>query len=111
MKIIERYESPDGQLTLLVTEDDGDIAIGFDSYPWHTHADLLAAEYGLSESEAVRNFVDEILRSEAIIALSSTQGSVKDVWVTTDPTGEIRCVESEEQLTFRRWDGKVYDAC
>ncbi|MSQ48689.1 MAG: hypothetical protein EXR78_09965 [Deltaproteobacteria bacterium] len=110
MNILERYESPDGHLTLLVTEEAGDITIGFDDYPWHTHADLLAAEYGLSESEAVRTFVDQILRGEAVIAILSIQGVMCEVWITTDPTGEIPDVESEEQITFRRWGGKVSDA-
>src|SRR5438046_1455790 len=40
MTIIEEHQSPDGLLRLIVQrDDDGDIAIGFEGYPWHTHGD------------------------------------------------------------------------
>ena len=37
------YISPDGRLRfVVVTGDDGDVALGFDGFAWHTHADMLA---------------------------------------------------------------------
>jgi hypothetical protein len=51
----EQHVTPDGALTLVVArDDDGDITVGFDGFPWHTHGDLLAANYPLADLSGSR---------------------------------------------------------
>jgi hypothetical protein len=55
MWTIEEHRSPDGLLQLVVRQaEDGDIIIGFDGYPWHTHPDCEDSKGDLSDSEAIR---------------------------------------------------------
>lgn len=61
MRVLQRHESPDELLCLLVGDSDGNTCIGFDGFIWHTHGDILAALFGLPEEEAVASFVAEIL--------------------------------------------------
>ena len=43
MTVQEEHISPDGRLRFLIAADpDGDLALGFDGFPWHTHADTLS---------------------------------------------------------------------
>jgi hypothetical protein len=44
---LEKYESPDGLLRLLVDREGDDVMVGFEGFPWHTHADLLTPAYAL----------------------------------------------------------------
>ncbi len=46
----EEYLSPDGCLRLVVIRETGDITLGFEGFPWHTHGDVLAAQYELAGS-------------------------------------------------------------
>ena len=40
---IVRHVSPDGTLILLaVWDEEGEVTIGFEGFPWHTHGDILA---------------------------------------------------------------------
>jgi hypothetical protein len=106
MNIVEEHTSPDGFLRLIVTrESGGDVAIGFDGYTWHTHADILASLSGLSESEAIQQFVEHIIGDDQIIAVSWVNGKVRDVRPTDDPKGEYTYKPPEELLEFRRWSG------
>jgi hypothetical protein len=106
MASAREYVSPDGALRFrVVTDHDGDIALGFEGFPWHTHADLLAAWTGLSEPEAVEQFLDDLLSSRAVIVLSRVGGAVRDVWVTDDPTSESGYLAEGESLELRYWDG------
>jgi hypothetical protein len=106
MEIVEEHHSPDCFLRLIVTrDDDGDIAIGFDGYAWHTHGDILATLSGLPEKEAIREFIDHIIEDERIIAVSRVNGEVRDVWPTEDPKGEFEYKPPDESLEFRRWSG------
>ena len=51
----EEHASADGLLTLAVESlKDGDVAIGFRGYPWHTHADILASISAMNETDSVR---------------------------------------------------------
>jgi hypothetical protein len=107
MKIVEEHQSPDGLLRLIVTrESDGDVAVGFDGYSWHTHGDLLASFSGLPESEAIREFVERIIGNEQVIVVSRVNGEVRDVWPTDDPRGEYQYKAADESLEFRRWSGE-----
>jgi hypothetical protein len=110
MCIVEEHQSPDGFLRLVVTrEGEGDVAIGFDGYAWHTHGDILASLSGISESEAIRQFVERIIADEQVIVVSRVNGQVRDVWPTDDPKGEFRYKPPEELLAFRRWSGVIVE--
>ena len=99
--------SDDGLLKLIVCrEDDGDTAIGFEGFDWHTHTDLLASSWGLSEPDALRRFVDEVLDDRAIIAVSRARGEVRDVWITDDPDSDLRYKTADETIEFRHWSAK-----
>lgn len=104
MNVVEKHTSPDGFLRLIVVREvDG--AIAFDGYSWHTHGDILASLSELSESEAIRQFVEQIIRDEQIIVVSRVNGEVQDIWPTDDPSGEFKYKPPEESLEFRRWSG------
>jgi hypothetical protein len=102
------YLSPDGILRFLViTGDDGDVSLGFSGYSWHTHAEILAVTKGLTELEAVEQFVCDLTESRTVIVISRIRGQIRDVWVTDDPQGELRYIADEESLEFRFWDGSA----
>jgi hypothetical protein len=106
MHILEEHRSPDGLLKLLIGQsDNGDITLGFDGFAWHTHADILASHSGLSETVAVKRFVDDLLNSKAIIAVARTEGIIRDVWVTDAPRPD-KYKPVNETLEFRYWDGR-----
>jgi hypothetical protein len=106
MDIIEEHSSPDRFFRLIVMRDDrGATAIGFDGYAWHTHGDILASLSGLPEKEAIRQFVDQIIGDGQIIVVSRVNGEVRDVWPTDDPQREFKYKPPEESLEFRRWSG------
>jgi hypothetical protein len=102
MGIVEEHRSDDGLLKLIVCrENDGDTGIGFEGFLWHTHADILASSSGLSEPDAIRRFVEDVLDDRAIIAISRIDGIAEDVWITDDPTSELRYQSGEETIEFR----------
>lgn len=106
VKIIEHHLSPDGFLKLIVcAEPSGDISVGFDGFSWHTHGDVLASTSGLTQDQALRRFVDDIVCGRTIIAVSRLEGEVRDVWPTEDPERELRHVQADEMIEFRCWDG------
>jgi hypothetical protein len=105
MKIIAEYVSPDDQLRFVVQEDEQDISLGFEGYPWHTHADMLASTFGTSEALAVSRFVDDLLGDRCIIAVSRIGGTIRDVWITTDPRSDLRHGSDDEILELRYWSG------
>jgi hypothetical protein len=110
MNIVEEHVSPDCFLRLIVTlEGDGDIAIGFDGYAWHTSSDILASLSGLPESDAIQEFVKRIIGDEQVIAVSRINGEVSDVWPTDDPKGEFKHMAQQESLEFRRWSGMTVE--
>jgi hypothetical protein len=110
MSNTREYDSPDGILRLLVvTDDGGDVSLGFDGFAWHTHADILAAVAGLPEGEAIEQFVREVTENRAVIALSRVGGMLTDVWVTDDPASENGDLAPGESVELRYWDGKPWD--
>lgn len=107
MGIIEKHTSRDGLLKLVVfREDDGDMTVSFEGYAWHTHADVLAATSGLSEADALRRLIDDVLGDVAIIAVSWVGGEARDVWVTDDPASDLRDQPKDETIEFRDWSGR-----
>ena len=113
---MEEYVSPDRLLRfLVVTCDDGDVTLGFAGFPWHTHADILAATSGRPEAEAVRRFVADLVSGASVIVLWSVGGELRDVWVSDDPakdTGYASTAYAEpgESVVLRYWDGRVWPA-
>jgi hypothetical protein len=110
MIIRQTHDSPDGQLRLQVVEaDDGDVAIGFAGFAWHTHADILAAPGGLPEDTAVAACIRSVLGNQAVIVVLRVGDAVRDGWVTEDPAGESRYLENGEALELRYWDGSLWN--
>ncbi len=101
--------SPDGSLELVVDEVDGDPAIAFKGFEWHTHADLLVPEYGATELEAVRAFVDAILADQLVIAVCGDDGHVRDVRIAANPASEIAGTKAGKVL-LRVWGGAEWHA-
>lgn len=109
MAITQEYVSLDGSLRFLVEiDDEGDVLLGFDGFPWHTHADLLAGTSSRSELQAVDQFVQDLLGNIAVIAVSHVDGKVRDIWVSDDPAGESRYLGEGESVELRYWDGRKW---
>ena len=110
MTLNAEYLSPDGILRFIVWRDDNDVSLGFAGYSWHTHADLLVGAYGASEQIAVARFVEDLLSDRAIIAVSRAEGVTRDVWIADDPILELRYKPEEEDIVFRYWSGRRWQA-
>jgi hypothetical protein len=109
-EVLEEHQSPDGLLRLVVVRcDDGDIAIGFDGYPWHTHPECEASTSNLSESDAVRFLIDRIITNELLIAVARISGVIRDVWPTNDPAGDLKYMPPNESIEFRWWNTIAMD--
>lgn len=112
--MIEEHVSPDGILRFhVVTGDDGDVTLGFDGFPWHTHGDILAATTGLSTAEAVRQFIADLLGAESVVVLWSVDGELRDVWVSDNPSDDSNYVDAlsagnGESVQSRYWDGRTW---
>lgn len=110
VQLIESHSSPDGLLTLSVSDEDGDIAVGFEGLMWHTHGDILSHLPGLSESDAIREFVDNLLQDRTLIALKLIDGELDDAYPTESITEELEALtkygDQNEQIKFRVWSGK-----
>jgi hypothetical protein len=103
----EKYVSPDGALTFLVVREHGDVSLGFEGTPWHTHADILASLSGLSQEDAVAQFVTSVLENKRAIAIATVNGRVRDVWVVDGPAAADVYKPEDEVITFRFWDGSL----
>ncbi len=104
------YISPDGSLRFIVDREGDDVSLGFAGYEWHTHADLLVGSFGLSEQEAVARFVEDLLGDRSVIAVSRVRGVIQDVSITDDPASELRYKPEEEEIEFRHWSGRAWQA-
>ena len=110
VQTVEEHVSPDGRLRFLVVVDaSGDIALGFDGCPWHTHADILAALSGLPAADAGRQFVNDLLSDKSVIAVWGVPGRVDDVWVSEDPTSAIAYPQDGEIIELRYWNGRPWE--
>lgn len=108
---ISKYVSPDGLLTFVVVNDGaGGITLGFEGYPWHTHADILATLSGTAPEVAVKRFVAALLSNKAAIAVATVAGRIEDVWISDDPSKADPHKPSEEVIEIRFWDGMFWQA-
>jgi hypothetical protein len=107
MTDVEEHISPDGLLRFRVVADpDGDVALGFDGFPWHTHADILASLSGLEQAEAIRRYVEDLLNDKSVIALWGVPGEVRDVWITEGPARDAAYPTDGEVIALRYWSGR-----
>jgi hypothetical protein len=105
----EEHRSADGTLVFAVdSRGDGDVAIGFLGFPWHTHADILSCTMNLAEPDAVRAFVDELLKDHSVICLRYVDDTLTDVWISDDPRGDLRYCQPNERIEFRYWSGRQH---
>ena len=110
MVVTKNHISPDGLLRLAVDETDGDVTIGFIGYEWHTHGDLLlGSAAGRNITQAVDDFVSDIVEGKRILAIRKLSGVIADIWPTDDPADEVegltRYGAPGETIEFRLWDG------
>ncbi len=110
MDLVAEYISSDGILRFIIERDGDDVSLGFAGYAWHTHADLLAASFGVPEQVAIARFVEDLLNDRSVIAVSRVGGKVQDVWITDDPVSELRYKPEEEAIEFRYWSGRPWQA-
>ena len=95
-----RYVSPDGVLKFLVVRGGGDVTLGFEDTPAHTHADILAALSGLSPDEAVSQYVDALLENKSVVAIATVNGQVRDIWISDEPT-KAACINNRANQVGR----------
>jgi hypothetical protein len=105
MKTIAQHVSPDGLLKLNIQQEGNETIVGFNDFAWSTSSGFLASRWDISEDAAVRRFVEEVLGSQAIIAVASAGPAIRDVWVTDRPASELKYKRHEETIAFRFWDG------
>ena len=110
MNLVAEHISPDGILRFIIEQDDDDVSLGFSGYAWHTHADLLAATLEMPEKEATDCFVDDLLNDRLIISLARVGGVIQDMWITDDPMKELRYIPEGEEIEFRYWSGRPWQA-
>lgn len=110
MNPVTEHISPDGLLRFVIERDGDDLSLGFAGYPWHTHADILAASFGVPEQVAIARFVEDLLNDRSVVALSLVGGKVQDVWITDDPVSDLRYKPEEESIEFRYWSGHPWQA-
>jgi hypothetical protein len=107
MKELERHISSDGELELIVLAYDEDISIGFDGYPWHTHADILQSLKSAGQTEAIKAFIEDILLNRTPIVIQRVNGKIEDVYPSDDPAEDISGLEKYglqgETLEIRYW--------
>ena len=104
------YTSSNEMLRFPVTRsDDGDVTLGFDGFPWHTHADLLVGWCGPSEEAAVHRFLGDLLHNRLVIAVVRRDRKIVDIRVTDDPKSALQWARADETLEFRYWVGSPSD--
>jgi hypothetical protein len=91
-----------------VDHEEQDVRLGFEGFPWHTHAGVLASEFGTSEELAVSRFVRDLLSDRSVIVVSRTGGTIRDVWISADPRSDLRYKSDDEVLEFRYWSGRQW---
>jgi hypothetical protein len=107
MKIVidQDHLSPDKELRFLVRSPGGDITMGFDGYPWHTHGEVLLKLPAESSEAAAEHFVNDLVSGKLIIAISQVADKITDIWITDSPSDDLRHAAADELITFRLWDG------
>lgn len=105
----ERYPIPDATLTLLVQREDGDITIGFDGYPWHTHADIIADLRRQSDSEsALKTYLDDLFHDRLPIILMMKAGVLREPYIPDFPEEPVdtKYFAPDESYELRYWSGR-----
>ena len=106
MCIIEEHVTSDGLFRFVVERsDDGDLSLGFDGFPSHTHGEILARIAGLPVDITVRSYIDSLLSGRSFIGISRVSGKIRDVWVT-DELRPDKYKPDNETIEFRYWDGR-----
>lgn len=103
MKTLAKHVSSDGRLTLAVYEEGGDVTLGFEGYPWHTHGDILAVG-GDDPVDAALAFTQALISDRLLIAISRLR-SERLVEITFDPSTDIKNARPGEDIEFRLWNG------
>ena len=106
--IINRFESPDGELVLIEEKEGEDLMLGFEGYPWHIHSDMLIPVYGTTPEEVIRHFRDSILSDKEVIEIRKEGEKVIDIFVNSNPEQEDKHQPKEETKLLRYWSGKEY---
>lgn len=105
MSIVEEHRTPDGLYRFIVERsDNGDLSLGFDGFPSHTHGDILAELSGLSIDAAIREYIDALVTGRSFIGIARVAGEVRDVWVA-DNAYPDKYKPDNETMEFRYWDG------
>lgn len=108
----EEHISPDGRLRLLVTREADDLTLGFHGFPWHTHGDVLAAEFafrgqsGLTPVEAVGQLISDVTACRVPLSFVYTDGQLTDVVVNYEYTEPDAYQPANEHTEHRMWDGR-----
>ena len=107
MAIVERHQSPDRQLTLLVDLTGDDWTVGFDGFPYHTHGDILAGTgYAGTPEQATRAFVADILASRRPIVIWRVNGKIRDL----DVPQELNSAELDADVARYGFAGETWEA-
>jgi hypothetical protein len=101
---IREVVSPDGVLRFQIRSSSGDIYLGFEGFPWHTHGDLLV-QASESADMAAQRFLSRLVANELVIAVQRVGGAIGDIWITDDPQSDVRHSQPDEHIEFRRWNG------
>ena len=109
---VERHQSPDGVLRLVVRRDGRDLVVGFEGASSHTHGDVLVGEYeGIGERRsapeaAVRRYGSDSLADRMKIRIYRRGDSVRDVSALPYETGdESKHLAPGESVEARYWSG------
>jgi hypothetical protein len=102
------YTSPDGQLTFTVSRRHHGVDLGLEGFAWRTHSDLLVGTFGRSEDTAVDQYVDALLASRLLIAITRDKHERLDVFVSHDPEVDLRYKPVDESLEFQYWGGSAW---
>ncbi len=112
-KVTERYSSPDGMLTLIVVRQEGDITIGFDGLPWHTHPDNIANLRGENDKEqALRKYLEDLFNDRLPIVLMMKGDVVSEPYILNFPDEAVdsKDFEPDESYKLRFWGGSTKKA-
>lgn len=81
--------------------------VGFEGGAWHTHPDLIAFWLGVPEGNAIRSFIDRVMRDELAIITSVNGGKTFDPQVTDDLSSTFDAFGRANCLV-RYWSGKPH---
>jgi hypothetical protein len=110
LDLLEEHVSPDGALRFQVTRDpaSGATILGFAGFCWHTHPDLLATAYGMTESDALRKCVNDLLTDRLVIGLFRQRGELTEVSIEDRPGHDYEWLGPAESIEYRYWSGKAW---